>query len=47
MRTWVIFAYFSTDLPSLRIRAHSFDEALAEARLQDQRYCGGYVVSYE
>lgn len=47
MMTWEIFAYFGHNLQSLRIRARSFDEAIAKARLQDPRYCGGYIVDYE
>lgn len=47
MMTWGIFAYFVYNLPTLRIQAESFDEALAEARLRDPRYYGGYVVAYE
>ena len=41
MLTWEITGY---NLPALRIRARSFDEALAKARIHDPRYCGGYVV---
>ena len=40
MLTWVIVG---AGLPDLKIRARSFDEALAKARLRDSRYCGGYV----
>ena len=31
-------------VPNLKVRARSFDEALAKARLRDSRYCGGYVA---
>ena len=38
--TWIITG---PNLPDLRIRADSFDEALAKERLRNQNYCGGYV----
>ena len=38
--TWIITG---PNLPDLRIRADSFDEAMAKARLRNQNYCGGYV----
>ena len=41
MLTWVIMG---AGVPNLKVRARSFDEALAKARLQDSRYCGGYVA---
>ena len=41
MLTWIIIG---GGLPDLRIRARSFDEALAKARLRNKDYCGGYVV---
>lgn len=41
MLTWEIIG---PNLPALRIRARSFDEALEKARLRDKNYCGGYVV---
>ena len=41
MLTWIIMG---AGLPALKIRARSFDEALAKARLQDAGYCGGYVA---
>lgn len=41
MLTWAIFG---GGLPVLKIRARSFDEALAKARLRDPGYCGGYVA---
>lgn len=41
MLTWEIIG---ANLPPLRIRARSFDEALAKARLRNRAYCGGYVV---
>lgn len=44
MATWEIVG---PNLPALRIRARSFDEALAKARLRDPDYCGGYVVDDE
>lgn len=44
MLTWEIVG---PGLPVLRIRARSFDDALAKARLRDRNYCGGYVVDEE
>ena len=44
MLTWVIVG---PGVPDLKIRARSFDEALEKARLQDSRYCGGYVADDE
>ena len=41
MMTWVIMG---AGVPNLKVRARSFDEALAKARLRDSRYCGGYVA---
>ena len=41
MLTWVIMGAGG---PNLKVRARSFDEALAKARLRDSRYCGGYVA---
>ena len=41
MLTWVIMG---AGVPNLKVRARSFDEALAKARLRDSRYCGGYVA---
>ena len=41
MLTWVIMG---AGVPNLKVRARSFDEALAKARLRDTRYCGGYVA---
>lgn len=32
------------DLPPIRVRARSFDEALAKARLRKSGYCAGWVV---
>lgn len=43
MLTWIIIGA-GPGLPDLKIRARSFDEALAKARLRDSRYCGGYVA---
>lgn len=40
MLTWVVIG---AGVPDLKVRAMSFDEALAKARLRDSRYCGGYV----
>lgn len=37
---WIIIG---PNLPDLRIRADSFDEALAMARVLSNNYCGGYV----
>ena len=44
MLTWVIMG---AGVPNLKVRARSFDEALAKARLRDSRYCGGYVADNE
>lgn len=44
MLTWIIIG---GGLPNLRIKARSFDEALAKARLRDKNYCGGYVADDE
>ena len=41
MLTWVLMG---AGVPNLKVRARSFDEALAKARLRDSRYCGGYVA---
>ena len=41
MLTWEIIG---PELPVLRVRARSFDEALSKARLRSKDYCGGYVV---
>ena len=41
MLTWVIMG---AGVPNLKVRARSFDEALAKARPRDSRYCGGYVA---
>ena len=41
MLTWEITG---PNLPALRIRARSFDEALEKARIRDRNYCGGQVV---
>lgn len=38
--TWIIVG---PNLPDLRIRADSFDEAIEMARVLDKNYCGGYV----
>lgn len=43
----MIWAIFEEGLPTLRIRAKCFDDALARARYIDPRYCGGYVVDDE
>lgn len=40
MLTWVIMG---AGVPDLKVRARSFDQALAKARAVDSRYCGGYV----
>ena len=32
------------DLPPIRVRARSFDEALAKARLRNSGNCAGWVV---
>ena len=44
MATWEIAG---ADLPPVRVRARSFDEALAEARKLDNRYCTGQIVEEE
>lgn len=41
MATWEIVG---GDLPPVRVRARTFDEALAKARLCDPGYCAGWVV---
>lgn len=41
---WVIFG---ANLPTLKVRADSFDEALRKARLIHENYCGGYVADDE
>lgn len=41
MLTWEIVG---GNLPPIRVRAMSFDEALKRARCIDPRYCGGYVI---
>lgn len=43
MATWIIEGPGS--LPPLYIRARTFDEALAKARLRDPDYCSGRVVN--
>jgi hypothetical protein len=40
--TWIIVG---PNLPDLRIRADSFDEAIEMARVLDEEYCGGYVLA--
>ena len=37
---WIIVGH---NLPDLRIRADSFDEAMEMERALDKNYCGGYV----
>lgn len=39
---WIIVG---PNLPDLRIRADSFDEAIEMARVLSEEYCGGYVLS--
>lgn len=41
MLTWKIF---KSPTEYIIIRARSFDEALAKARLYDPEYCGGYAI---
>lgn len=41
MATWEIVG---GDLPPVRVRARTFDEALAKARLRDPGYCAGWVI---
>jgi len=38
---WIIIGQ---NLPDLRIRADSFDEAIEMARVLDETYCGGYPL---
>lgn len=42
MKKYEIFGY-TQDLPSIIIEAKNFDEALAEARKQNQKYCSGRI----
>lgn len=44
MATWIIVG---PDLPDLKIRARTFDEALRRARLRDPGYVGGWVADDE
>lgn len=44
MATWEIIG---ADLPPVRVRTRSFDEALAKARLCNSGYCAGWVVEEE
>lgn len=44
MLWWVIVG---PDLKDVRVRARSFDEALAKARLRDPGYCAGYAADNE
>lgn len=37
---WIILGI---NLPKLKIRAESFDEALTKARMVNTNYCAGYV----
>ena len=39
--TWEIIG---PDLPPVRIRAETFDQALKKAKLRHPDYCAGYVV---
>jgi len=39
---WIIVG---PNLPDLRIRADSFDEAIEMARGLNEEYCGGYPLS--
>ena len=41
MATWEIVG---GDLPPVRVRARTFDEALAKARLRNHVDCAGWVV---
>nr|DAF28528.1 MAG TPA: hypothetical protein [Caudoviricetes sp.] len=41
MDTWEMVG---GNLPPIRVRARSFDEALKKARLRDPGYCAGWVV---
>lgn len=40
----MIWLICGPNLPDLKIRADSFDEALKKARLRSKEYCCGYVV---
>lgn len=44
MLTWIIFG---PGLPTLKVRAESFDKALERARRESTDYCGGYVADDE
>ena len=44
MATWEIVG---GDLPPVRVRARTFDEALAKARLRNPGSCAGWVVEEE
>lgn len=39
-----LWEIFGGNLPHIRIEAKSFDEAIKKARLQNERYCGGFIV---
>ena len=40
----LLWEIFGGNLPHIRIKAYSFDEAIKKARMQNERYCGGFVV---
>ena len=44
MDTWEMVG---GNLPPIRVRARSFDEALKKARLRNPGYCAGWVVEEE
>lgn len=45
MDTWeIVGGNLGGNLPPIRVRARSFDEALKKARLRNPGYCAGWVV---
>lgn len=42
MKVWAISG---GGLPTIYIKADSFDDAIKQARQIDSRYCGGYVYN--
>ena len=43
--TMKVWAISGGSLPTIYIKADSFDDAIKQARQIDSRYCGGYVYS--
>jgi hypothetical protein len=41
---WIIVG---PNLPELKIRAESFDDAVKKARMFNENYCGGFVADDE